>query len=139
MFFSPLNHFEPVQIFTFQAYSSLFSLDSMAFTIILTFVLLHAIFFFALYHKPFFPSRLQALLEYSVGRFYPFFKEKPFKIYRGLVPFYISLFITLAFFNILTIFIPLFYPIAIQFFITFYLSGFVMGSAFLILFYRYRD
>jgi len=138
MFFSPLNHFEPIQIFTVQRGVNVFSFDNMTLTILLTFIMMNGLLFFAVYSKPFFPNKLQMAFDYLIATIYPIFNEKPFKTYRGLIPFFLCLFLTLAFFNLLTIFIPLFYPIATQFFITFYLSGLVMGSVFLILVYRYR-
>jgi len=138
MFFSPLNHFQPIQMFTFEFNDMIFSLDNITFTILLTFGLLHAIMFFSLYHKPFFTTKLNFFMDYLIATLYPIFNEKPFKVYRDLIPFFLSLFLTLSFFNLMTIFIPLFYPIATQFFITFYLAGIVMGAVFFILVYRYR-
>jgi len=138
MFFSPLNHFEPIQIFTISINNKIFSFDSMTFTIILTFALLNGLMVFAIYRKPFFPSKLQITMEYLIASLYPIFTEKPFKTYRALSPFFLTLFMSLSFFNLLTILIPLFYPIAVQFYITFYLGGLVMGAVFFILVYRYR-
>jgi hypothetical protein len=86
------------------------------------------VLFFLLYIKSrFFPSKIQLVLEHLINSFYPFFKQKPFRILSRANSF-LSCFIYYAcIIQLITIIIPLFYPIAIQFFITFYLSGFVMG------------
>jgi F-type H+-transporting ATPase subunit a len=138
MFFSPLNHFEPIQIFTLSSPWGLFSIDSITFTIITVFVLFNLILFFSVYQKPFFISKLNNIINNLISNIFPSFNEKPFRTNRGLIPFFITIFLSLSFFNLITLFIPLFYPIAVQFFITFYLAGLVLGSVFLTLLYRYK-
>jgi len=98
MFFSPLNHFEPIQIGIFQIGKSIFSFDSISFTILLTFALLHGFVFFSLYHKPFFPSKLNVIFDYLIATLYPIFNEKPFKTYRSLIPFFFIYFFNFIFF-----------------------------------------
>ncbi len=128
MFFSPLNHFEPIQIFILNSPWGFFSIDSIAFTIIIVFILFNLILFFSVYQKPFFFSKLNIAITSLISNIFPSFNEKPFRTNRGLIPFFLTIFLSLSFFNLITLFIPLFYPIAVQFFITFYLAGLVLDS-----------
>ena len=71
--------------------------------------------------------------------FFLFLSEKPFiKFIVDLIPFFLILFLSIAFFNLITLLIPLFYPIAIHFFISFYFSGFNYGYCFFNSCLRYR-
>ncbi len=136
--FSPVNHFEPIQLIQIEKNFQIFSIDNMSLTIILTFLFLNFFLIYTLSHKPIFLNKSIYFIERFFYTFLSYFNEKPFIIYRGLIPFYMTLFLSLATFNLITLIIPLFYPLATQFFITFYLSGLIIGNAFLILIYRYR-